>query len=464
MESRSADAGTSHVTLADLLDDFSPKRARKFTDTLPPDQIKSLLTQLLAKPKDSANSQMRAELVRALARLNAQEAWTAVLAMPDGSERTRLLGAIAGELAKTNPKAAIDLAISLPPGSRKTVLTDVFRDWVKISPETAMAYLKQHPETPTDTFTVGTMLSELTTTNPQLAAKLALSFNGSDLYTLPISTVMERWIDADVSQARRWLDSLTDPRERDLALRAFAGARALRNPKLALELAGQISSSQDRLDVQRKILGNWLNSDGAAAIDYIVGLGEGASDQSIRSWLGFEMGNMTSDEQSRLLTRMPNGKMKDEMIGSLVRRNSSTGRYAQAAALLNVMQDSRDRDMALHNLAVGWAKADAKSFVPWLNQQSDSSDKDLIVSGYCSTMAATDPQAAIKMAGSIPDKSVQKTTLKNILTCWMIADRAGAQAWLEADTSFTKSDRDMITMMAKYGRFLPTPPTVAQKR
>jgi len=65
----------------------------------------------------------------------------------------------------------------------------------------------------------------------------------------------------------------------------------------------------------------------------------------------------------------------------------------------------------------------------------------MVVAGYASAVAGSDPQASLQWAASILDKSVQATAYKNIFSRWYALDAKAAQAWLNSSPVFKPDDR-----------------------
>lgn len=454
------------AALDELVDDFSAKRGKRLADSMTLDEITAGLAYLASKPKDASARAMRLELMRAWAQRDPNAAWKAALAMPPSADRAIFLGAVAGQLASTQPDAALMLATSLGnPAERTSALRTLFQDWAKINAIAAMNYWNAHPDISGDGFTLSSMISAASVKDPATATRLALSMQApSDYSDGGLSLALGKWLETDPASARRWLDGITDPVQRDRALKAFATSSTHNDPQAVLKLVAGIASSETRLEAQRSILSNWVRSDPAKAANYLATLDREGLDSSMAIYISSAVGELNAKEQSHFLAQLPQGMLKTGIIAGIVRKATSSGRYVQAVEAVNLMDDSPDRERSLHSLAVSWGKTDPKSLTAWMNQQADSSDRDLVMAGYTASLAFTDPHGALKLAGSIPDKSVQKTAMQNILSRWMSADQVAAKAWMNASTLFSASEKDMILRMASFSTSIPMTPRVQQPR
>lgn len=428
--------------LDELVDDYSSKRAAKLMEGWSLEQIQAGLSYLATKPKTYEVSSIKGELYRAWAKTDANSAWQAALALTDNEGRSTCLGAIAGELAKTSPEAAIKMAMTLGMGStRADVFRGLFREWGKVNMPAAVAYWNSHPDLPTDVYAISYSFYELAKNNPEQAAAQALTIASSHARNNSLSSALGQWARKDYDAALAWVTKIQDPIARDDALAAMLQNDYGMDPLRGLEALQLIDSPEKRREVQRSFISSWMRKDPAAAMDYLLREGADKLDENYSWSIGYALENLTTEERSSLLARLPEGKAKDQMMSNMATNYIYNGRYPQAVAALNSMPDSSERDGSLHNLGQQWGKKDPQTAANWINAQQDSSDRDLVVAGYATAVAARDPQAALQWAASIPDKSVQTTAYKNIVSRWYAMDAKAAQAWLNRTPIFTPEDR-----------------------
>ena len=450
--------------LTEVAGDFSPKRARQLAESLTLADISVGLADLAATRLDAGARSMRMELMRAWARRDVGGAWKAALAMPESPDRAALLGSVASVQAETNPEAAVKLVMSVgKPAERRKAFTTFFDQWGRADPKAAVAYLNAHPDLPVDQFTVSSIVSSTAARDPALAATLALSVPVGT-FDSSMTSAMSAWIEADAAGARRWIESLREPQQRDRALKAFVSSRAHIDPKVAMEVAGQITASDMRHEARRSILSNWLRSDPVAAGSYLATEEGQKAGAGMEVYLSSALSELTVKEQNDLLARLPDGQIKEGLLAGVIRSASSKGNYAQVVQILNAMPDSRDRDRSLHELAITWSKNNAKAVSDWIDKQPDSSDRDLLVAGYSVTLASHDPQAALKLAKSIPDLSVQTSALKNVFLRWHLAEPEAAKSWLAATPDIPAREKQALEALSKIGGTYSSTPNVRQRR
>ncbi len=456
---------TRAAALSELAEDYSPKRAQKLADSMNVEELLAGLSQLARRSGETGARSMRLELVRSWARRDPSGAWKAALALPESRERASFLGTIAGVMAGSNPEAALKLAMALEkPGERREVLRTLFDEWGRSNPTAALGYWRDHPEIPVDGYIASTILGGASSRDPALAARLAISMPAGSDFDSGMSLAMSKWVEMDPTGARQWIETLTDPAQKDRARKAFCSARTLGDPKLALEVASQITDSDLKQTSQKSVLSNWLRSDPEAASSYLGSAAGQAISAGTEYYISSAIADLTPQEQNSALAKLPEGEWKERIVAGLVKAATSKGNYSLAVGILNAMADSQDRDRSLHDLAIRWTRSNPKAVSGWIDKQADSSDRDLIMAGYSATLAATDPQAAIKFAQSIPDKDVQKAALRNILAKWVSADEQAADAWIAASGSYSEQEKKLIQIMSKVSSFSSSTPRIKNRR
>ena len=314
----------------------------------------------------------------------------------------------------------------------------------------AIGYWNAHPELPADSMGMGMAFSGLARTDPALAAELALTCRTTSSYTSEVPGALRNWLESDAGAAVRWADSQSDPALRDKALAAAAQGLMTIDPKLAWETASKLGSAGAAKDLTGKLLSQWMDQDPGSAMAYFAGLPQADANSWAHS-IGYSMGGMSPGDQRQLLQQLPDGEAKSTILSTVIRSDSQAGRYADAIGLLHTLPDGEPRDNSLHGVAIEWAAKDPAAIWKWIQQQPDSSDRDLVTAAYAANLACTDPQTALKIVMDIPDKSLQKGALRNVYSGWVRADPSAANAWLDSQTIFLDVEKKMYRRFANIG-------------
>ena len=451
-DAKGGDAASAKASMGermkDLLERYNSDVAKRELGGLAEPDIRSALAVVAGLPKSRDRDSLRANLYRAWAKLNPSAAWNAALADPLDTNNSNL-GAVAGEIAKKNPDSAISLALSLGMGNKRTsVLQSIFTDWGKEDPAGAVAYLNKHPELPTTYWSIGSALGDMVEKDPRQAAALALSLVDQQTRGSCIYTVMRQWAERDPKAALAWAQNLDN-----VALRQEAMSNALsgwvgKDPKAAMDAAQAIQDPTIRAAAMQGAWYTWFQKDPAGAMAYSQVTNDEQMLQQIRWNFGYSVEGLTPQETNSLLTKLPEGEAKQDILRSLASAQIYKGRFNQAIELLNTMPDSQNRDYTLQQLGKRWGESDPSAAAAWLKLQPDSSDRDLAAAGYASALARSDPRAAMEWADTIPDEGVKSGAAKNILMRWLTNDPAGAEAWLKT-SGWSDSDKQDLRQNAQ---------------
>ena len=71
------------------------------------------------------------------------------------------------------------------------------------------------------------------------------------------------------------------------------------------------------------------------------------------------------------------------------------------------------------------------------------------MAGFATTLAGSNPAAALEWVNTIPDAALRKSALKSVATRWLKNDPAQANAWTTSVKEITESDRRYIESMSK---------------
>ena len=159
--------------------------------------------------------------------------------------------------------------------------------------------------------------------------------------------------------------------------------------------------------------------------------------------------NMTQNEKNDTLARLPEGKMKEDVVRNLVQQQIDKGRYNQALGYLSEMPDSNQRDYSVRSLGKEWGTSDPAGAAEWLKIQPDSTDRDLAVSGFASVLAQSNPKEALAWINTIPDEGIRGSALRNFAHSWLATDAANAEAWMATTDALSDSDKESARVDAQ---------------
>jgi hypothetical protein len=391
-----------------LLVNYRSDDARAAIAGLSTSELQAALALVAAVPKSADRDSLRRNLYGAWAATQPTAAWKAALADPLGNDSGYLLSSVAGEIAKTNPNTAIELALSLGTGGRRAmVLREVIDEWGKVDLPGVVAYWNTHPDLPVENYAIASVIGQVGAKDPLSAANLTLKLTDHRARSNALSNIMNSWAGKDPGAALSWAESITRPNLRDKAINDAVRGWSQKDPKAAMEHVQALSDPLQKSEMLSSVWQNWFRKMPEEATAFLGTVTDSKFMENLGWNLSYAMDTFTSQEKRDVLNKLPDGKMKLDLVQSLAQQQTDRGRYNQALEFLNELPDSQNRDYGVQRLGKEWAIADSNGAAAWLKLQPDSSDRDLAVAGFAPVLARTNPQEALRWLESIPDQGVR---------------------------------------------------------
>lgn len=194
-----------------------------------------------------------------------------LVTMPQSVELQMAIDTIARRKAlRHNPEEALRWAESLPPDSRPggvkvNAMRRVAGAVAEIDPEAAMAFAKEHGETPSGKSIYRRVGLALVETDGERTMQWLGTLPDGREQEAAVGAVYRTWIGQDKTAAMRWLRGQETQPWLDPAIHAFAQALSFEDPELAMEWAQQIRNEQRRNDATWRVGKIWWESDPARA-------------------------------------------------------------------------------------------------------------------------------------------------------------------------------------------------------
>lgn len=433
-----------------LLANYRPDDARAAIAGLSSSDLQAALAIVAAVPKSADRDSLRRNLYRAWAATQPAVAWKAALADPLENDSGYLLSAVAGEIAKTNPNSAIELALSLGAGGRRaTVLREVIDEWGKVDLPGVVAYWNTHPDLPVENYAIASVIGRVGAKDPLSAANLTLKLTDHRTRSNALTSLMSNWAGKDPAAALSWAESIAQTNLRDKAINEALRGWSQKDPKAAMEHLQALSDPLQKSEMLSSVWQNWFRKAPEEATAFIGTVTDSKFLENLGWNLSYAMDTFTSQEKRDVLNKLPDGKMKLDLVQSLAQQQTDRGRYNQALEFLNELPDSQNRDYGVQRLGKEWAVADPNGAAAWLKLQPDSSDRDLAVAGFAPVLARTNPEEALRWLESIPDQGVRSSALKNFAHTWLATDPANAEPWLSSQSGLSESEKKLVRENAK---------------
>ncbi len=307
-----------------------------------------------------------------------------------------------------------------------------------------MAGAERQAAAPVRNAGLAALLAALAATDPNGALALAQAEPNRLLREQLTQAVLRGWAQTAPDDAAHCALLLSDPAEREAALKAvFAGAVA-GSPDAALR-TGQALIAQD----PGEAVGY-----GGALIDALCDaghfesaarLGEGGSDGQRQFWLGeayskwaAQQPDLAAQAASSLADPATRNLALHGVIGGWAEANP-----AAAVQFSTQLPEDSDKASLISQALQRWTRVDIKSASDWINQHELGPVMDQGVASVA-TQDYLKPTVAASWAESVVDPKLRSETLVAVLRNWATLDLPAAQRYYEASQQLLPEDRQEI--------------------
>ena len=331
------------------------------------------------------------------------------------------------EKAIQDPESALQEAMLMPQGyERDNTLQSVIDAWATQDPQQAFAYVERIADN-----------------------RIRLQLQ---------ETILYRWAESDPQAAYEIMQTLPKGRTSNVNYTIFTNI-ANQNPREALNLIENISSSRNRVDAYNATIQTWAAKDARAAANFITQIDNKQLRQQLAPTVIQYLSTESPDDALIFARELdPNGQMylQDTVIGQIAGTNPERAlQLAQSAELVTVRQQLmvtvvnnlsyQDPQRAaamidqipsaeitpeiINSVVYNWANSDPDAAIAWVNSKSGSLRNDGLIS-IGSQLASVDPDLAASYLPQL-NGQVRESWAQNITYNYSSYDLAEAAIWIE---------------------------------
>lgn len=354
---------------------------------------------------------------------------------------------------------------------------------------------------------IGTAFRLLGAQDSAAALRLLEGLSGNGQQNFASSSLAEGWARRDAKAAYAWAKDLTDPAQRESALRGVFRAWAETDPKGTAARLDELTKDPAMAKAAagdspvRAVVRAWAAQDPKAAAAWLRQRADEADGTSFRQlllseilpmrneWNAIELADLirkpgeklaagTGDATAMFLTSSGSGwgadeddSIREETVGPFGGFNSPLNPHAdpsQMGAAVVLITDpaqafnelakqpgDASRQNVLHEIAAQWAEKDPKATLAKLQETTDPWLKLGLINALSNRARRTnDPQLADEIAKAYPDNCYKgKQTVGDIYSNMAKRDPARAQALLDSDLDVagkTSIASALVTQQASY--------------
>ncbi|HYE32076.1 MAG TPA: hypothetical protein VEH27_11650 [Methylomirabilota bacterium] len=378
------------------------------------------------------------------------------------SERGGIRSQIVTALAERDPARAAELSLKSEDFGRRQggALSGVLQRWSQQDPEAALAWIEGQPESLRRMPFFISALEQLGFNQPQMAMKFLQTQGSGERVVQARANVMQSWAQSDFEGYSQWMDSLTDPKEKQRAELAQAQALAhvdprgaaekltamkpdpqriwmfqnvfhalgQEDPKAALALAMETKDPAARRQALSGALSGWAQIDPKGAAEQVATMPAGSAKNEAFSHIAQQWAQSDPQAAIQWVTALPANSIPKEMVRNLVFAMSDHS-PAQAAELLTKLPGMGSRADVVGNLVGRWAQNDLASARKWAEELPMGKARTEALQQIGQTLAHQDPIAAAEYAEQLPAGRSRERVMRELGSSWASRDPDEALAF-----------------------------------
>ncbi|MCP5537992.1 MAG: hypothetical protein H7A51_17380 [Akkermansiaceae bacterium] len=233
--------------------------------------------------------------------------------------------------------------------------------------------------------------------------------------------------------------------QKDMAA-AFSGW-ASANPQAALSwFNSQSTEDQNRRDLKWGAVYGLANTDPRVATDFAMQrleMGDKDAGHMMNLIARAVMKSGSPEEAARWSASVPEGKLRDVAV-SQVARGYADEDPSKAVSWLQTLPEGNGKALGFGMAFSTWAARDAEAAGNHLNQMNDSPERDSAVTGFTRRIAYQNPRAAVDWASTITDPKMRNETLVHSGRAYLRKDREAARQWLASSNLSAEVQKRII--------------------
>ncbi|MCH9693476.1 MAG: hypothetical protein K0U72_03110 [Gammaproteobacteria bacterium] len=205
-------------------------------------------------------------------------------------------------------------------------------------------------------------------------------------------------------------------------------AVARTDPALAKNLLASLADDSNKPRIQSKLGQAWLMEEPTAAIEWLGTLDAQEASDIAASATGIL--SRTRPETAYRLLELLDEPQRLRSAKELVGQFASVGDVAKARALIDEYGGEEGFETIEADLIGGLARHDSETATQLALQLQDDQERDQAFSRISRSLAADNPEEAIRLLQNITDPSSRKRTVRSIAGTWYRSDPGAAVGWL----------------------------------
>ena len=369
-------------------------------------------------------------------------AWARSLASEDESDSRAALSSVVKSLVIDDPERGLALIEEMgASNSRDQLMGEFARSWFGADPEQARAWYSTLDDQKKKQVLSGAAY-EISSQDPKLVLDLVKSLPGHFQDSYIVSRAINNMKQADLADARQWVESMPEGEGRRRGLQAVLARWATFKPDEAASYAADLPDGNENKNIIGSVASMWAQSDGQAAVEWASKLPlEDRKNLALSNALG-SWAQSSPREAAEFLGKMPAGSVTNELVTSVSRRWASSDpdktldwaadlppsqRGAATRAVIKTLADSDPSAAAERFAEFGEAlQTGIEGAAPGLVEKQVAD----VASTIASEWAGYEPHEAAAWALGLDDGKPQASAVSSVVGSWVQRNPLEVSEWL----------------------------------
>lgn len=312
----------------------------------------------------------------------------------------------------------------------------------KKNPDLLWSEIGQRQEWMDDRWVASGFIGRAFGKSPELGKKFLDSVTDPGVRRMAVGMVIGALAEKDVQAALALARSLPDARERESALREAYKALAASDPDAALA-ALRTNTSEMPASIRQRLLAKLAEDHPDRARQFISdgGLRRASQEEATALARGIRK---SIGELAALAAHVPEGPPRDAFLGAIAERLAEGGELDAAWKALQNVKPGLERQSAMQGYSANMACKSAAEASSWLAALPAGHDRDAAIRGFVFAINSQKPQMACEWALAVSDSVYREDMIESAFSTWHEQDAPAAEAWLSTSAALSADEKSRL--------------------
>lgn len=390
-------------------------------------------------------------------------------AVADAQQRSTLLQILVLRLTEMDPQTAANIAMDAYQNKNYSLLPHVYRHWAKLNLEAAITSANKIKDSYQQNSAAQGVLAAINVTDVQLVTEVSKRLNIETTEEQYVGNALVEKATQDPESALQEAMLMTQGYERDSALQGIIDAWATQDPQQAFAYVGRIADNRVRQQLQETILYRWAESDPQAAYEVMLTLPKGRT-SNVNYTIFTKIANQDPREALNLIENISSSRNRVDAYNATIQTWAAKDARAAANyvaqidnkqlrqqlaptviqylstqspddALLLARELDPNGQLYLQDTVIGQIAGTNPERAFQLAQSAEQATvRQQLMVTVVNNLSYQDPSRAAAMIDQVPTADVTADIINSVVYNWANSDPDAAMAWVNSKSGQLRND------------------------